>query len=173
MDNIDNITIEKLDELRRKLFNVREKRVHPFKDDKILTGWNGLMVAALAIGARVLDNSSYLSAAEKSVEFITNKLIREDGRLLARYRDGEAAFNAYLDDYAFLVWGLIELYESAKKQEHLEKALALNGDMLSLFWDKHWGGLYLTGKDSEDMLIRPKEIYDGAVPSGNSVAALN
>jgi len=105
--------LELVEESRRKLFIEREKRVHPFKDDKILTAWNGLMIAALAKGSRVLNNPEYSRAAARAVEFIWQKLRRQDGRLLARYRDEEAAFLAYLDDYAFLVWGLIELYEAA------------------------------------------------------------
>ncbi|MDD2402370.1 MAG: thioredoxin domain-containing protein, partial [Clostridia bacterium] len=163
----------KIKELRRKLFEVRENRVHPFKDDKILTGWNGLMIVALAIGGRVLENSQYLSAAEKAMEFILLKLINKEGRLLARYREGEAAYLAYLDDYAFLVWGLIELYETTYKPEYLEKALNFNKEMMLYFWDEDKGGFYLTGEDSEELLTRSKEIYDGAIPSGNSVAALN
>jgi len=107
---------------RKKLFDHREKRVHPHKDDKILTAWNGLMIAALAIGGRVLGIEKYTLAAEKASEFIFSKLVRPDGRLLARYRDGEAAFLAYLDDYAFLIWALIELYETTYKPMYLKKA---------------------------------------------------
>lgn len=162
-----------LRECRNKLFQYREKRVHPYKDDKILTSWNSLMIAAMAIGGRVLDNDSYIKAAEKALNFILSKLVREDGRLLARYRKGEAAYPAYVDDYAFLVWALIELYESTYKPLYLQKALEFNSSLLKLFWDKDRGGLYLYGNDGEQLLTRPKEIYDGATPSGNSVAALN
>ncbi|SFR84662.1 hypothetical protein SAMN05661086_02148 [Anaeromicropila populeti] len=158
---------------REKLFQKRLERVFPHKDDKVLTAWNGLMIAALAIGGRVLGDKKYTSAAEKAVEFLENRLFREDGRLLARYRDGEAAFLAYADDYAFYIWGLIELYETTFKSNYLEKALKLNGDLISLFWDNEKGGLFIYGSDGEKLIIRPKEIYDGAIPSGNSVAALN
>lgn len=164
---------QELKEERTKLYEAREKRVPPFKDDKVLTAWNGLMIAALARGGRVLDNSLYLSAAEKAVDFLTGNLMREDGRLLARYRKGEAAYLAYLDDYAFLVWTFLELYESTYKPAYLQKALAMNKKMLDLFWDEEQKCLYLTGKDSEKVLVRPREIYDGAIPAGNSVAALN
>lgn len=158
---------------RKKVFDAREKRVHPYKDDKILTSWNGLMIAALAIGARVLGNKEYSEAAERGVRFIISKLVRTDGRLLARYREGEAAYLGYLDDYAFLVWGLIELYEATFKTGYLKLALDLNKDMLKYFHDRDNGGLYLYGSDSEQLIVRPKDVYDGATPSGNSVAALN
>ncbi len=169
----DNITSNPVEEYRKKIFEVRRKRVHPYKDDKILTSWNGLMIAALAIGARVLDDRRYSEAAEKAVGFIRAELVKEDGRLLARYREGEAAYPGYLDDYAFVIWGLIELYEASFKAEYLRLALDLNMDMLKYFYDEENGGLYLYGSDSEQLIVRPKDVYDGATPSGNSVAAMN
>jgi len=162
-----------VDDYRKKVHSAREKRVHPYKDDKILTSWNGLMIAALAMGARVLDNKEYLKAAEKAVNFISSRLIRNDGRLLARYREEEAAYLGYLDDYAFFIWGLIELYEAAFKAEYLKLALDLESDMIKYFYDKDNGGFYLYGSDSEELIVRPKDVYDGATPSGNSVAAVN
>lgn len=156
-----------------KLFAYRDKRVHPHKDDKILTSWNGLMIAAMAIGGRVLNNKEYTGAAEKATDFILTRLMRYDGRLMARYRDGESAIPAYVDDYAFFVWGLTELYETTYKPEYLQKALNLNEDMLKLFQDEKKGGLYQYGSDGEQLITRPKEVYDGAIPSGNSVATLN
>lgn len=161
------------DTCREKLFAYREKRIHPYKDDKILTSWNGLMIAAMAIGGRVLDNAEYTRAAQQASDFIESRLTRNDGRLLARYREGESAFPAYLDDYAFLVWGLIELYESTFKPLYLQRALSLNEDLLKFFHDKINGGLFLYGSDGEQLITRPKELYDGALPSGNSVATLN
>ncbi len=158
---------------REKLFKYREKRVHPHKDDKILTSWNGLMIAAMALAGRVLNNSKYTLAAKKSVDFIYKNLIRKDGRLLARYREGDSSFLAYADDYAFLIWGLIELYETTYNPEYLKNALELNQNFLEIFWDSENGGFFLYGKDSEKLIIRPKEIYDGPIPCGNSVAALN
>lgn len=163
----------KLEQMRKQLFHYREKRVHPHKDDKILTSWNGLMIAALSYAGRVFDNKGYIDAAKKSVDFIFEKLINQEGRLLARYRNGESAYPAYLDGYAFLVWGLIELYQAIFEVQYLKKALDLNNDMINLFWDENNGGLYLYGKDSEKLIVRPKEVYDGAIPSGNSAAALN
>jgi len=162
-----------LQRCREKLFDERGKRPHPHKDDKILTSWNGLMIAALARGARVLQDEKHAHIAEKAADFIFSKLVRGDGRLLARYRDGEAAIPAYLNDYAFLVWGLLELYETTFEVGHLRKALELNRQMLDLFRDEEKGGLFFYGKDGEELLARPKEIYDGAMPSGNSVAAYN
>jgi len=158
---------------RKKLFAWRDKRIHPLKDDKILTSWNGLMIAALAKGYRALGDKVYLEAAQNSVDFIFNHLFNDHGRLRRRYRDGEAIYAAYQDDYAFLVWGLIELYEADFKVEHLQKALNLTQDMLDLFWDQKNNGFFYTGKDHESLITRTKEIYDGALPSGNSVAALN
>ena len=159
--------------LRQKIFAAREKRVHPHKDDKILTSWNGLMIAAMAIGGRVLNKPNYTKAAQRALDFILANLINQDGRLLARYRDGHAAYLAYLDDYAFLVWGLIELYQTTFAVKYLQKAIELNRQMLDLFHDKENGGLFLYAKDGEELIARPKEVYDGALPSGNSVAALN
>lgn len=164
---------EKLSILRKKLFEARRKRVPPHKDDKILTSWNGLMIVALARAGRVIQNPIYLEAAAKAVRFIEEKLVREDGRLLARYRDGEAAYLGYLDDYAFYVWGLIELYEATWQSKYMEQAIQFTKAMIDLFWDDQNGGFFFYGKDGEQLLIRPKEIHDGAMPSGNSVAALN
>lgn len=163
----------KLNEARKKLFDAREKRVHPHKDDKILTSWNGLMIAALARGGRVLGYERYTAAAERAVSFIWRHLRQDDGRLLARYRDGKAAYLAYVDDYAYLAWGLLELYEAVFDVSHLEKAIELTHQMLDLFADEEKGGLFFYGRDAEQLLARPKEIYDGALPSGNSVAACN
>ncbi|MDD3269045.1 MAG: thioredoxin domain-containing protein [Syntrophomonadaceae bacterium] len=164
---------ERLEKSRGQLFAVREKRVHPFKDDKILCSWNGLMIAALAFAARVLDEPGYLQAARRAAAFILSKLRRTDGRLLASYREGEAVYPAYLDDYAYLIWAMIELYEASYDREFLQTALDLNNEMLRYFGDEDKGGLFIYGSDSEQLIARPKESYDGALPSGNSVAALN
>ncbi|SMD13246.1 thioredoxin domain-containing protein [Sporomusa malonica] len=172
--NLDINELEaKMAEAREKLYQVREQRIHPFKDDKILTAWNGLMIAALAKAGRVLQRADYTQAAERAIEFIFAKLTAEDGkRLLARYRDGDAAYLGYVDDYAFMVWGLLEVYETTFNPKYLRQALHLSQDLKELFWDKENGGFYFTGNDGEELLMRQKEIYDGAIPSGNSVAAL-
>jgi uncharacterized protein YyaL (SSP411 family) len=162
-----------LEVIRQKLFAYREKRVHPMKDDKILTDWNGLMIAALSKGAQAFDEPEYAEAACRAADFVLENMHKPDGRLWHRYRDGQAGIQANLDDYAFLVWGLIELYEAIFDARHLKVALELTGDMLMHFWDEDGGGLYLMSEDGESLLVRKKEIYDGAIPSGNSVAMLN
>ncbi|HBV88366.1 MAG TPA: thioredoxin domain-containing protein [Desulfosporosinus sp.] len=165
--------IKSLEGARQTLFATREKRIHPHKDDKILTSWNGLMIAALAKGAQVFGNRSYFEAAEKAANFILTHLQRGDGRLKARYREGDSAYLGYLDDYAFFIWGLLELYSASGNPQFLKTALQLQEDQDRLFWDEESGGYYLTGSDAEELLFRPKESYDGAVPSGNSITALN
>jgi len=162
-----------MEEARRKLFLARERRPHPYKDDKVLTSWNGLMIAALAMGSRVLHESAYREAAIRAAEFIWVHLRDERGRLLARYRDGEAAHPGYIDDYAFLTWAMIELYQADLKPAWLRQALELQEEQNRLFWDREQGGFFFYGCDVEELLARPKEIYDGATPSGNSVSAHN
>lgn len=162
-----------LDTCREKLFQIREKRIHPLKDDKILSGWNGLMIAALARASQALGESKYYDAAQKSADFVLKSMRNENGRLYRRYRLGENAFPGFLEDYAFMIWGLIELYESGHEVRYLKEALDLNQIMHDLFWDDSSGGFFFTGKDSEQLIIRSKEIYDGAIPSGNSVALMN
>jgi len=163
----------RLDAARRKLFEVREKRVHPLKDDKILVDWNGLMIAALAKAARAFDEPAYEDAAQRCARFLLVHMRREDGRLLHRWRSGEAGIHGHLDDYAFLVWGLIELYETTFDAQWLTAAAELNAVQLEDFLDEDAGGFFFTADNSEDLIARQKEIYDGAVPSGNSVAMLN
>ncbi|UJL45404.1 thioredoxin domain-containing protein [Virgibacillus sp. NKC19-16] len=162
---------EKLEASRQKLLVEREKRVYPHVDDKILTGWNGMMIAALAKAGAAFDNSDYVRLAEETTAFIEKKLYKE-GRLMARFRDGETKYNAYIDDYAFLLWGYIELYNATFKADYLQKAKKAAEDMIDLYWDEKDGGFYFSGKDSEKLIASDKEIYDGAIPSGNSVAAV-
>jgi uncharacterized protein YyaL (SSP411 family) len=169
----EDVLKERLTDIRKKLFDYREKRIHPLKDDKILTDWNGLMIAALAKGARVFEEGQYTKAASKSFNFILNNLKTQDGRLLHRYRDGDAAIPAHLDDYAFLVWGSIELFETTFDLKYLRYALELTRDMIKHFRDEKNGSFYSTADDAEELLVRQKEVYDGARPSGNSVAMLN
>ena len=162
-----------LEEARARLFEIREKREHPLKDDKVLTSWNGLMIAALARGYQVLGDPDYARAASKAVDFVQEKLVKDSRFLLRRYRQGDAAYPGYLDDYAFLVWGLIELYESTFAVDVLEMAVALQESMLDQYWDELSGAFYFTGKANEPLIVRSKDAYDGALPSGNSVATLN
>ncbi len=169
----ENQLHSRLEDGRLKLFRAREKRIHPFKDDKILTDWNGLMIAALAKTGNVLDNQEYITAAAKAADFILKNLTDDRGRLLKRYRQGRAGLSAHLNDYAFMVWGLLELYQANFEIKYLKNAIALNQKMLSHFWDEQNGGLYMTADDGEKLFVRSKTIYDGAIPSGNSVAVFN
>jgi len=163
----------RLEKVRQKLFAARERRIHPHKDDKILTDWNGLMIAALAKGAQALHQPEFSDAAKKAADFFLSIMRDGQGRLLHRYRDGEAALPSHVDDYAFLIWGLLELYEATFEVRYLRAALDLNKDFMERFWDGHAGGFFFTAEDSESLLMRKKEAYDGATPSGNSVAALD
>jgi len=163
----------RIDEVREELFAYREKRVHPHKDDKILTDWNGLMIAALAKGAQVFNEPSYASAARRAADFILENVRNSEGQLLHRYQDAKAAIIAHVDDYAFLIYGLLELYEATFEVHYLETALGLNEELIRHFWDHDNGGFYFSADNGERLLVRQKEIYDGAVPAGNSVAMLN
>jgi uncharacterized protein YyaL (SSP411 family) len=165
---------QKLVTIRQKLYKIRSKRVRPHMDDKILTDWNGLMIAALAKGAQAFGSEKLRSAAENAVKLILDKLYLEsENKLLHRYRDNEAAVPGFLNDYAFLSWGLIELYETTFKPEYIETAKKLITHMLEHFWDFKDGGLFFTPDYNEELILRNKESYDGALPSGNSVAFNN
>ncbi len=163
----------RLEHARRQLFMVREKRVHPLKDDKVLTDWNGLMIAALAKGAQVLGERRYAQVAQSAVDFLLKNLRDSQGRLLHRYREGEAGILANVEDYAFLIWGLLELYEATFEVSYLQFAFDLNEELIAHFWDEEGGGFWFTPDDGEKLPVRQKEIHDGAIPSGNSVAMLN
>ena len=156
---------------RQKLLEVRSKRVWPGRDDKVLAGWNGLMIAAMAMGANVLDESKYADAARVAADFILREMRLPDGRLLHSYKDGRARFNAYLDDYAALIDGLCELYQAVFDAHYLEAALGLAGRMIGQFWDERDGGFFYTSADHETLIARNKETHDNATPSGNGLAA--
>ncbi|MGD9678543.1 MAG: thioredoxin domain-containing protein [Vulcanibacillus sp.] len=170
-----NITIEqlntKLEQARQKLLLGRKERIPPHVDDKILTSWNSLMIVALAKTSRITEKNKCLKLAKNSLTFIENNLTINN-RVMVRYRDGEVKNNGYIDDYAFLLWAYLELYESTYDLVYLKKAKQLTDNMIALFWDKDNGGFYFYGKDAEDLIIREKQIYDGAIPSGNGVASL-
>jgi uncharacterized protein YyaL (SSP411 family) len=159
-------------DIREKLFVVREKRIHPLKGTKVLADWNGLMIAALTKAARVFDAPEYAIAARRSVDFIWMNM-RADGRLLHRWREGHTAVSGQLADYAFMIFGLLELYETTFAFQWLEKALALNETVLAHFQDQRLGGFYQTADDAEELIVRPKSMQDGAIPSGNSVQMMN
>jgi uncharacterized protein YyaL (SSP411 family) len=163
----------RLEEARQTLLAARDERPRPGLDDKILTDWNGLMIAGLAVAGRVLDGADYTQAARQAADFLLGTMRNADGRLLHRYRDGDAAIRAHLDDYAFLIWGLIELYQTTFEARWLKAAVALTEECTDHFADEERGGFYLTADDGEELLVRQKEFYDGARPSGNSIMGYN
>lgn len=161
-----------LDKVKEKILNARKKRIYPHKDDKILTSWNALMIAALAKGSQVLNDNVYISHAQKAVDFIFDKLVL-DNKLMHSYREGKPNVLANLDDYSFLIWALLELYEASLQEKYLELALKLNEHVTGHFWDEKNGGFFFISDEAEVLLVRQKDLYDGALPSGNSIAMLN
>ena len=154
---------------KTRLRETREERIHPQRDDKILTSWNALMLAAFAEAASVLGREDYGAVAERNAWFLLTSL-RRDGRLLRTYKAGEAKLNGYLEDYAFLADALLALHEQTLDQHWLEEALALGEQMNDLFWDESSGQFFDTGTDHEELILRPKDLTDNAIPSGNSMA---
>ena len=161
---------QRLASARSKLFRKRELRVHPGRDEKILTSWNGLMIKGMARCGRVFERDDWVQSATCAVDFIRFTLWR-DNRLLATYKDGKAHLNAYLDDYAFLLDGLLELMQAEFRRTDLEFAVALADVLLEQFEDKQSGGFFFTSHDHEKLIYRPKPAHDNAMPSGNGVAA--
>ncbi len=164
---------KRLAPLRARLLNVREQRPGPALDDKILTAWNGLMIAAYADGYRVLKDDRLLRAAEKAADFVLDKLRDPSGRLLRSYRAGKARLPGYLEDYAYLVHGLLRLHEAANDPRRLDQARALTDRMIADFADEQDGGFYFTADDHESLLARSKDPHDGALPSANGIAVLD
>jgi uncharacterized protein YyaL (SSP411 family) len=161
---------EALERGRRELFAARERRIKPARDEKILTAWNGMMLASFAEAAAILDRKDYEEAARKNAQFVLENLQR-DGLLLRTYKDGQAKLNGYLDDYSCMADGLITLYEATGEVRWLEEALAITERMIEEFWDEESGGFFYTGKSHEELIVRSKDYFDNATPSGNSVAA--
>jgi uncharacterized protein YyaL (SSP411 family) len=159
--------------MRQQLFTARNKRPRPERDEKILTDWNGLMIAALARAAQVLDNSSYGEAAARAARFILSDITDSSGKLLHRWYKKEAGLQATAADYAYFIWGLIELYQWSFDPAHLQEALRLTESFISSYWDKEQGGFFLTSSQAEALLVRPKDYHDGALPSANAVAMMN
>jgi uncharacterized protein YyaL (SSP411 family) len=160
-----------LNESRRILFERRERRIKPDRDEKIITAWNGLMMASFAEAGIVLKRPDYTEAARRNAEFVLSNL-RQDGMLLRTWKDGQAKFNAYLEDYAFLAEGLLTLFETTGEFRWLTKSLALTVQMVAEFWDEQAGAFFFTGKSHENLIVRSKDFFDNATPSGNSVAAM-
>ncbi len=160
-----------LQRARAKLFDARERRVKPGLDDKILTSWNGLMIGSMALAGRVLDRAAYVEEASKAADFILDNM-RDDRGLLRSHRQGVSKFNAYLDDYAFLIVGLVDLYEASFDPRWIRAASDLAREMIARYWDEEEGAFFFTAHDHEELIVRRKMTQDGAVPSGNSMAAL-
>ena len=160
-----------LDRCKRKLFEARSQRVAPARDDKILVSWNGMMIAAMAAASRILQEPRYAIAARHAADFILENMRTDDGRLLHAYKDGRARFNAYLDDYACLIDGLIEVYQATFQTGYLDEALKLSERMIEQFYDTASGGFFYTSGDHETLIVRNKDSQDNATPSGNGMAA--
>jgi uncharacterized protein YyaL (SSP411 family) len=155
---------------REKLLDVRDRRVRPHRDDKILASWNGLMIGALAYAGRVLDRPQYTAAAEKAATFVLASML-EDGRVLRRWREGEARFSGYLEDYVYLADGMLELHEATSDRQWLDRAQRLMDTAVAEFWDEREGGFFFTAEHGEQLLVRPKDALDRPLPSGNGMAA--
>lgn len=166
---IDNdLENDRITPLRKRVFEYRLHRTTLHKDDKILTSWNGIMIAAFARAYQVLKTEDYLQAAIRAEQFIQDKLC-DDKKLAVYFRDGKSVGLGHIDDYAFYVWALIELYQVTMDVKYLNRAVAFNEYMIEQFFDRNKGGFYLFSEEGEQLIHRPKEIYDGAIPSGNSV----
>lgn len=172
LEEIFSDDIEKLEKAREILFEYRGRRIKPHRDEKILTSWNGLIIGSLANAGRVFRNDDYIQMAVKSADFIVSNLIDSNGNLMSTFIDGKAYNFGFLEDYAFLLYGLLELYESCKDNKYLDLSISLADKMINLFEDKDDGGLYFYSDLSEELILRPKDFRDGATPSGNSMATI-
>jgi len=166
----DEATVVELSASRELLFNEREKRIKPNRDEKVLTSWNGLMLAAFAEASAVLGSDEYLTIAKRNADFLIENL-KDDGRLLRTWKDGRAKLNGYIEDHANLADGLIELFQVSGDERYLNEAIRLADAMITEFWDEDGGGFFFTSNDHEELIVRNKDFYDNATPSGNSVAA--
>ncbi|MGC2563992.1 MAG: thioredoxin domain-containing protein, partial [Nitrososphaeraceae archaeon] len=160
-----------LQHISKRLFTIGEKRTKPGRDDKILTSWNGLMISAFSKVYRITNNPTYLSHATKGIEFIENKIGTSDGRLRRTFKDGVSKLNAYLDDYAFYINALLDVFEVDTNSRYIEKAILYADSMIRHFWDEKQGNFFFTSDDHEQLIVRTKSLYDLAIPSGNSMAA--
>jgi len=172
LDSLEDSLKSRLEEANELLFEYREKRIRPHRDEKILCSWNGLMIGSLAYAGRLLKNDSYIQRAKEAANFILSNLVDEDGELLSTYIGGEAYNFAFLEDYSFLIFGLMELYSSCGEIEYLKSGKELAQNMVDHFSDQDGGGLYFYSDLSEKLIMRPKDLYDGAIPSGNSMAIM-
>jgi uncharacterized protein len=165
----DELTVS--ERVREALFRVRAKRAHPGTDDKVLAAWNGLAISAFAEAGRIFGDVAAIQTAVEAADFVLAKMRREDGRLLRAWREGRTGSAAYLDDHALMAEALLTLYETTFDPRFFQEARALADEMLRLFRDEEGGGFFQTGSDAERLVLRPKELFDNAVPSGSSAAA--
>lgn len=161
---------ERIISLRKKMYEYRYNRTKLHKDDKILTSWNGIMIGACAKAYKILKQEEYLNMAKQADNFLQKYLLEEE-RLYVHYREGKASGEGHIDDYAFYCWALLELYEATLSTDYIKRALGFMDRLIKKFFDADQGGFYLYAEDAETLIHRPKELYDGAIPSGNSVAA--
>ncbi|HSH35574.1 thioredoxin domain-containing protein, partial [Schnuerera sp.] len=173
LNSITEFDMNKLNSMRVRILSYRDKRIKPHRDEKILTSWNGLMIAALAYGGKVLNKNLFIKKAKESADFIISNSIDKKGYLLSTHIDGKSYNYGYLEDYAFFIYGLLTLYKVTEEEVYLEISKKLKDDMVKLFWDEKDGGFYYYSHISESLILRPKDFYDGAIPSGNSFAALS
>ena len=171
-DSLSKEVPENLEDIRNKMLRERNGRIRPKRDDKILTNWNGLMIGAFAKGGVLLSDKRFIRAAMKAAESIISEIGDNTLALFHAYPE-ERTIPGYLDDYSFFIWGLIELYEATFHTKYLKMAITLQEHQIEHFWDKEHGGFYFTPDYGEELIIREKEFYDGAIPSGNSVSFLN
>ena len=165
--------VKDLSTAREKLLKARAEREYPLLDTKVIVNWNGLMIDALAYGYQVLGEEQYLAAASKAAQFVLDTLRKPDGELWHTYTAGVVKQDAYLDDYAFFVRGLLGLYHATGEEKWLDSARTLTDTMIQLFWDDKNGGFYYTKADAKHLIVRTKKPYDSAIPSGNAVAVKN
>ena len=165
--------VKDLSTARERLLKARAEREYPLLDTKIIVNWNGLMIDALAYGYHVLGKEQYLTAASKAAQFVLDTLRKPDGELWHTYTAGVVKQDAYLDDYAFFVRGLLGLYDATGEEKWLDSARTLTDTMIQLFWDDKNGGFYYTKADAKHLIVRTKKPYDSAIPSGNAVAVKN
>ncbi|MFT7297367.1 MAG: hypothetical protein ACI81S_001282 [Sphingobacteriales bacterium] len=174
-DQLDaaGVTPDEYEKARKKIFDIREKRIHPYKDDKVLTSWNGLMIAALTKSYEVFGDEKYINLAKGSADFILTNMVNSEGELMHRYRDGEVGILGHAEDYAFFIQGLLGLYETTFETKYLQKAIDLQKVFDAMFWDEKDGGYFFSAVNGEKLIVRQKDQYDGATPSANSTAMMN
>jgi uncharacterized protein YyaL (SSP411 family) len=174
-DQLDaaGVTPDEYEKARKKIFDIREKRIHPYKDDKVLTSWNGLMIAALTKSYEVFGDEKYINLAKGSADFILTNMVNSEGELMHRYRDGEVGILGHAEDYAFFIQGVLGLYETTFETKYLQKAIDLQKVFDAMFWDEKDGGYFFSAVNGEKLIVRQKDQYDGATPSANSTAMMN